>query len=499
MANIVSKRQIPVVSLFILLSAPAAATECNGNNPVVVYPFPEGMQSNTAYSIEVQPPGGPFQPVDSYLSTVGQINTTTGVGDVYNTSVAFFDFCDSVDISVKYNMGRISTAVVRPYSYGIKPIITSYDTLTFRLNEPRNVVVEVNGDIFGTLQLLTNPIESNVPDQNDPDILYFGQGMNNGSAYTNVSDGVLSVPSGKTVYIEGGGVLTAQVSFTNISDAGLRGRGVLYNNPGGGVLIQNASTITVQDVIILNPDGYAVLTGSSNRVTISGIRAISSKANGDGIDIFCSQNVLIDGVFMRNSDDTIALYQHRWSYYGNSSNLTVQNSALWADYAHPINIGTHGNTEDPETMDGVTIRNIDILDQHEPQMWYQGCIAINAGDSNTIQNVYAEDIRVENIRLGQLVNIRTMNNSMYNTSPGRLIQNVYIKDMVYYGDHANPSLVLGFDAWHPVVNITFDNLNLNGKLIYDTMEKPSWYYTSDFVPMFANEHVSDLTFLNTGN
>ncbi len=149
-------------------------------------------------------------------------------------------------------------------------------------------------------------------------------------------------------------------------------------------------------------------------------------------------------------------------------------------------------------MDGVTIRNIDILDQHEPQMWYQGCIAINAGDSNTIQNVYAEDIRVENIRLGQLVNLRTANNSMYSTSPGRRIQNVYIKDMVYHGDNANPSLILGFDAEHPIVNVTFENLNINGKMVYDTMQKPTWFYTSDFVPLFANEHVLGLTFRNSG-
>lgn len=130
-------------------------------------------------------------------------------------------------------------------------------------------------------------------------------------------------------------------------------------------------------------------------------------------------------------------------------------------------------------------------------MWYQGCIAINAGDSNTIRNIYAEGIRVENIRLGQLVNLRTMKNTMYNTSPGSLIENVYIKDMVYQGIHTNPSLVLGFDALHPVLNISFENLKINGKMIYDTMEKPSWYYTSDFVPLFANEHVLGLTFLIT--
>ncbi len=83
---------------------------------------------------------------------------------------------------------------------------------------------------------------------------------------------------------------------------------------------------------------------------------------------FCSKDVLVERVFMRNSDDCIALYQHRWNYYGDSGNITIRDSSLWADVAHPINIGTHGNSEDPETMDGVTIQNIDILDHREPQM-----------------------------------------------------------------------------------------------------------------------------------
>jgi hypothetical protein len=197
---------------------------------------------------------------------------------------------------------------------------------------------------------------------------------------------------------------------------------------------------------------------------------------------------------MRNSDDNIAFYQHRWNYYGDSKNITVQDSTLWADYAHPINIGTHGNTPNPETMDGVTIRNIDILNHHEPQMWYQGCIAINAGDDNLIENVYIDDIRVEDFQTGQLLNFRIMDNTKYNTSPGRGIRNVVIKDLVYNGHHANPSQFLGYNEDRLITNVTFVNLTVNGLKISDTMRKPTWYNTADFVPLFANEHVYNLTF-----
>ncbi|KUM61792.1 hypothetical protein ACN42_g5317 [Penicillium freii] len=326
-----------------------------------------------------------------------------------------------------------------------------------------------------------NPIETKVTRVNDPDVLYFGPGVNNGTAA--ITNGTLYVPSGKTVYVAGGGLLDAQVVFQNISNSAIKGRGILAAKSSGAVLIESSSNITVEDVVILNPNGYAVTAGMSQGINILGIRPFSSKGNGDGI-------------FMRNSDDNIALYQHRWAYYGDSSNITVQNSALWADYAHPINIGTHGNTPHPEVMDGVTIRNIDILNHHEPQIGYQGCIAINAGDGNLIQNVHIENIRVEDFQLGQLVNFRVMYNTKYNTSPGRGIRNVVVKDLIYEGTHASPSLLLGYDRQRPITNITFVNLQINGKMIDDNMKKPSWYSSADFVPLFANEHVHNLSFVS---
>jgi len=166
----------------------------------------------------------------------------------------------------------------------------------------------------------------------------------------------LSVPSSKTVYLTGGAILTARVSFVNVTNSILRGCGVLYNNPSGAVLVEYSSGITIDGVIMLGPAGYAVVAGEAGQLVIRNIRSFSSKGNGDAIDLFCCQYALVDG----HLDDSIAIYSHRLDYYGNISNI-IQNSSLWADVAHPIVMGTHGNT-----MDDVTIRNI-VLDHHEPQ------------------------------------------------------------------------------------------------------------------------------------
>ena len=73
-----------------------------------------------------------------------------------------------------------------------------------------------------------------------------------------------------------------------------------------------------------------------------------------------------------------------------SDNITVQNSILWADIAHPINVGGHGDPESliGETIENLIFRNIDILEHDEDDVPYQGCMAIDAGDRNRVKNIF---------------------------------------------------------------------------------------------------------------
>ena len=114
----------------------------------------------------------------------------------------------------------------------------------------------------------------------------------------------------------------------------------------------------------------------------------------------------------------------------------MQNSTLWADVAHPIMIGIHGDAVHGDTIEDLRYVNIDILDHKEQQLDYQGCFAINAGDNNLIRNIRFENIRVEDFRQGQLVNIRIFYNKKYCAAPGRSIENVLFRNITYQGSHA---------------------------------------------------------------
>jgi len=111
--------------------------------------------------------------LDAYLTTLNITNTTTGVGMIQNSSMAYFDFCDTVEASVTYTKGKVHSARICPDSYGIVPKVRD-NTLTFTLTKPRNLVIQTNNDIFDCLHLLSNTIDFNVPSAGDPNVIYLG-------------------------------------------------------------------------------------------------------------------------------------------------------------------------------------------------------------------------------------------------------------------------------------------------------------------------------------
>lgn len=104
-------------------------------------------------------------------------------------------------------------------------------------------------------------------------------------------------------------------------------------------------------------------------------------------------------------------------------------------------------------------------------------------------------IRIEDFRQGQLVNLRIFFNEKYCTAPGRGIEDILFKDISYTGENAEVSMIIGYDKERKVKNIRFENLQINGEVIYDDMpNKPKWYKTGDMARIFVGEHTEGVTF-----
>ncbi|TLS46831.1 endo-polygalacturonase [Streptomyces montanus] len=473
-------------------AAAATAEDGTTGDIVVRHPTLPQVPLNNSFTVKVRPLGGTWQRLDVYLAKLALIDPTTGSNKAQSSSWAAFDFSGTVEVEVTYNPGGVEKVRIRPDSYGITPEVLG-STARFTLDRPRNLVVQVNDKIFDCLHLLANPVEQDPPAEGDKNVMYFGPGLHTHP------DRTLKVPSGTTVYLAPGAVLTSGVIFEGVENSRLIGRGVVYDTPGGAVFIRKCENVTIDGITILNPRYENIRVAESQNLKIKNLRAFSHQGWGDGIQLYCSENVTIDGCFLRTSDDSIALYTHRWDFYGDTRNITVKNCTLWADVAHPINIGVHGNPDPdaPEMLENLRYENIDILDHREPQVLYQGAIAFMVGDGNLVRDVTFDNIRVEDFRWGQLIHMRVTNNPKWNTAAGRGIESVYVKDLSYNGKNADLSLVMGLDADRLVKDVTFENLRVNGKVIADSTGKPKWYLASDGVPMFVNEYVRNLRFLTT--
>ena len=471
---------------------------------IVTYKAPVCDIISHDYSMKVRESGARWQAVDLYHAKVAEVvNTTT---TIKKTTFAYFDCAGNVEVSLKTAKGAVKSVKIRPLSLGIKPVIEG-NNITFKIKANQYVSVEINGNIFNNLQVFANKLESNKPLAADTDVIYYGPGLHRA--------GKINMKSGQTLYIAGGGVVEGSINIDHVKDVHIKGRGILtqiattpqgtvgknviQSNRNDAVAINYSASVDVDGIIIL-PHKYSVLIGQSKSVNISNVKSFSSEGNADGIDIFSSTAVTLDHLYMRNSDDCIAIYGHRWNYYGNTKNVIIKNCILWADVAHPILIGTHGDSVQPDTLANIRFSNIDILDQHENQMDYQGCLSLNAGDSNLIENILFDDIRIEEIRKGQLFNLRVMYNKKYNTSAGNAIRNILFSNVTYTGSQVPHSIITGYDNKRSINHIIFENLRINGIYITDDMKgKPKFYKTGDMANIFIGEHVEDVIFTRSAS
>ncbi|MBE8718570.1 glycosyl hydrolase family 28 protein [Cellvibrio polysaccharolyticus] len=445
-------RNITTLLLAVSVCQPALA-----NNQVVTYDVPQKAlysHHNDDFTVRVRIPGGEWQDLYEY-------NVKVDHDKPRDASMVHFDMDGEVEVSVKKNNGDVSRVEIRPASAKVKPTLKG-NTARFTLKNPANLSIEFDGDRLHNLHLFANPLQTDIPNEADPDVIWFGPGVHTPPQDT---EGAFVIPSNKTVYIHGSALLQGKLLINNAHNVNVVGRGII-DQGGRGFEVTKSEHITLDGPVVINPKHYTVYCGQTRNLTIRNIKAFSAASWTDGIDMMSCSDVEIDKVFLRTSDDSIAIYGHRWDYYGDSRNITVTNSTLWADVAHPINIGLHGNKENPEMVENIIFRNIDILGHDEDDRNYQGAMAISNSDNNLVRNVLFEDIRVDSIEEGMLFNIRVVYNEKYSHAPGRGVENITFRNITSRADDINRSVIGGFSAERMVKNITFENVTVMGKPLH---------------------------------
>ncbi len=461
---------------------------------IMTYAAPEGAPLKHDYDVYIQPRGQKeWTKIDTYMAKVNAPQAD-GSHKISEISYAFFDFTGDVFVRVVCKNRKFKTARIRPDYRGTIANVQNDSVVQFLLFQPENVSVEFDGNITDNLMVFTSKPTISKEDAEKAAkaqgraFRYYPRGL-----YT---EETIKVPSNTTVYLDGGSYFTGTFAVEDAENVSILGRGIA--RPVRGYL--GCQVYRSKNVLV---DGLIVNTcpiGESSQVTLHDVRSISHPQWGDGLNIFggCS-DILYDRVFCRNSDDCTTAYATRKDFSGSVRNIRMTNSTLWADVAHPIFIGLHGNPQVGDSIVNLKYDNIDIICQSEPQVDYQGCLAINCGDGNYVKDVVFDNIRIELpdqvAKQASITQVKVGWNQKYCTAAGGGVENVLFRNIRYYGAQPNMSVISGYDTQHKVKNVTFEGLKVNGKSINDDMPgKPRWYQTADYVPMFVGSHVENLQF-----
>ncbi|MFQ7114574.1 endo-polygalacturonase [Hallella bergensis] len=431
------------------------------------------------YKVSVRPINGKWEEIKVYPWKVAHVVQAKQTNE--ESSVAAFEMGQPMEIVVEVLDRTIRSARIRPMSYDI-PFTQQANKICFTLDRPRYLSIEVNGDIYHNLQLFADSVMPKVKKRKN--VIYFAPG------YHEIKDS-LKVESGQTVYLAAGAYVKGYISVWNAQNVKILGTGIV--NPERqqeGIMVRYSKNVEIN-----GPLTTQIPVGGSENVRVSNAKVISWYGWGDGMNVFASNHVAYNHVFCRTSDDCSTIYCTRKGYHGGCSDIRIHDAIYWADVAHPIMIGLHGDIDKNEEIKDVVYDDIDILQQNEKQIDYQGCIGINNGDNILVRDILFSNIRVESLSCGMLFNMRVCYNKKYCHAPGRGIENITFRNITYTGREPNMSIITGYNEERKVKNVRFEKLVINGLHIADDMKmKPTWYKTSDFANMFVGEHVENVEF-----
>lgn len=440
---------------------------------------PDATEHSEAYHVKVN-----GEPVFVYDSQVA--------------SYATFDMNGEAEVVIEANRD-VKWVDVRPLSEDIEPEFQD-STIRFTLKEPANLSIELNGEILNRpLFLFANPPVKNVPDPDDPDVIYFEGGKVH-------KPGLIEMESGQTLYAEAGAVIKGIVHAEDAKDITIRGRGVFDGSNNGQLgrkhgyrffTFEQCEDVNVEGVILVDSEMWQIVPIACSKVNISNVKIFSNDGGDDGIDLVRCNNVHVDRCFIRTKDDCIAIKAKQIiDYEGKegSRDITITDCVIWnAAWGNGLEIGFELQAE---TIENVLYRNIDVIHVQDGAVF-----SIHNGDYATVKNVRYENIRVEDARQklfdlavflsqysldrpkseekrrerylhGAWDGVLSVNRQKKNYDPDNRghIKNIYFKDISVVDGLFPFSLLYGFNENHRVEDVVFENLRVHGRKINSAKE-----------------------------
>ena len=442
---------ILIVMFSTLAFLPGALAQTNAP-AVVTSPPVEGEKLSQEYTVTVE---GKDVPVDTAQLDPGFHKTQMHMDDTY--SFASFECSGPVTVVI-HSTHPLTSLTIRPNGAGI-PIKLDGNNATFTLEHNGNFLIERNGNgRKDPLLLFANPLETNVPKEGDPGVVYLGPGRHNA--------GFINLTSNQTLYIADGALVTGAV-IARGDNIKISGRGLLENDGGpyNGkdiIWLDHCTHVTVEGITLRkNSQFWTVKVQNCDGVNFSDLKICgAARGNDDGIDPVNTRNMVVQDCFIRTKDDCMA-FKGIGDRTQNCENITVTGTSLWSDQCCTLLFGDESMADH--------MRNITFKDCHvlflSPEGIPKKFLMVHAADGMQVEGLTFENIDI--LGEGQKHNYIEMvcgSNKYSKLKTAGFIKDITLKNVNLTGQDGGYIVLLrGFDDTHDIENVLFDNCSITGK------------------------------------
>ena len=293
----------------------------------------------------------------------------------------------TVEITVHNNF---QSYTIMPSSKAISSEING-NVITYTINEPCTTVLKLNDDKDSFLTIFAEAPETNAPDKNADNVIYFEAG------YHEVEGGVLYVGDNTTVYLEAGALVKARLDV-NGKNVHIYGNGAFIESSPTRMkvketafmcMVNGSENLLVENVKFLDAHTFNIVTVDGKNLKFYGVKVLSNQISTDGFSIWNgAYGVHFDNCYFNISDNAFVIGG------GFIENFLVENTIIITDYAF---LFPQGNLEG----DPLVFKNIDVLRygsfmKHEfperptrkaVQLVLDGCCAVDSDRAATVLKI----------------------------------------------------------------------------------------------------------------
>lgn len=435
---------------------------------VTVYPRPgPSIKQSDLYRVSV------IQGGKTYESFVYQIHSPKAWPFRHNVcSFTMFSFCEPITVEVTRLSGpSVSSCRVYPSSYEITPEIMANNKVRFTLTQPLKkmaVIFDQKDWMTHPLLIFADPLETNVPQPGDANVIYFGPGVHD--------VGEFHATAGQTVYIAGGAYVIGNISAENQPEVTVRGRGILSQegySPYDAHRADresdwpcsidfdglNTTDCLIEGITIIHPSS-GTRSGNSGSV-VRNVKQVGAwpDSTGAGMNGFSvPMNGIVEDCFIEASDDAVPTREN---------NTVVRRNVFWlAGHGSMCQFGWNVGEEHHNfhTYDQDIIY-AKICDDYD--WWNPGIIWAVYGQHGYVHDHLIENIRLENCDY-RLLSLRIIRMGYTDWTRGLgHISDVKIRNVTVTDGMLRPGMIHGGDAEHRISDLTVENLVVNGSPVTD--------------------------------